>query len=414
MDTSASLSAGLRRTPARGWAVALLSRFQQSSVAAISFSFGLFLPFIRQDLALSTWEAGVLQGVWWVTSALLMLPASILFSRFRPVPLVLLSLLLSVPFLFLQGLASSFLVLFLARFFFVLGHVIATPARPLLLQQWVAPTQYALVQAVGLSLHSTLLALTISTSALLIAVLGSWRLAYFAQGGLFLLQTLVWLVAARERFAPVQGLQQALQGQQETPLRALWTYPQGWLIGVTLFALSATWTAVVTFLPTLLLEERGVSPTLSGPLLGFLYYALIPCSPLGGWLEKKVPNRKLLLWLPALCNVLFGVGITLTSSLWLLTLLLTGTGVIWIVSPVLEVLPFEFPGIRPREVAVIASLIRTLMGLGFAIGPMVTGFMAERTGSLQTGLLVLCLLTGVGVITGLLYPSQRRPVSAQR
>jgi cyanate permease len=407
MDTSASLSAGFTRTPARGWAVALLSRFQQSSVAALSFSFGLFLPFMRQDLALSAWEAGVLQGVWWVTSALLMLPSSLIFSRFRPVPLVLVSLLLSMPFLFLQGLANSFLALFLARFFFVLCHVIATPARPLLLQQWVAPGQYALVQAVGLSLHSTLLAVTISTSALLIAAVGSWRVAYFVQGGLFLLQTLAWLVASRERFAPVQGLQQALQGQQDTPLRALWTYPQGWLIGVTMFALSATWTAIVTFLPTLLLEERGVSLTLSGPLLGFLYYALIPCSPLGGWLAKQVSGRKLLLWIPALCNVLFGVGITLTSSLWLLIILLTGTGVIWIVSPVLEVLPFEFPGIRPREVAVIASLIRTLMGLGFAVGPMVTGFVAELTGSLQMGLLVLCLLTGVGVMTGLFYPSQQ-------
>jgi len=85
----------------------------------------------------------------------------------------------------------------------------------------------------------------------------------------------------------------------------------------------------------------------------------------------------------------------------------TVAAAIWIVSPVLEVLPFEFPGIRPREVAVIASLIRTLMGLGFAVGPMVTGWVAELTNSLQTGLLVLCLLTGIGVITGLLYPSQR-------
>jgi cyanate permease len=387
--------------------VALLSRFQQSSVAAISFSFGLFLPFMRQDLALSPWEAGLLQGVWWVTSALLMLPSSVILSRFPPVSLVLVSLLLSLPFLFLQGLANSFFILFMARFCFVLCHVIATPARPLLLQQWVAPSQYALVQAVGLSLHSALLAVTISTSALLITVVGSWRIAYMLQGGLFLLQTLAWLIVARERFAPVQGLQQALQEQHETPLRALWTYPQGWLIGVTLFALSATWTAIVTFLPTLLLEERRVSLTWSGPLLGFLYYALIPSSPVGGWLEKKVSNRKLLLWLPALCNVLFGVGITLTSAPWLLMVLLTGTGVIWIVSPVLEVLPFEFPGIRPREVAVIASLIRTLMGLGFAMGPMVTGLVAELTHSLQTGLLVLCLLTGIGVITGLLYPRQR-------
>ena len=88
-------------------------------------------------------------------------------------------------------------------------------------------------------------------------------------------------------------------------------------------------------------------------------------------------------------------------------MLLTGVGVVWIVSPVLEVLPFEFPGIRPREVAVATSLIRTCSGLGFAVGPMVIGLVAQRSGSLETGLFVLCALTGVGVIAGWLYPKSR-------
>ena len=71
----------------------------------------------------------------------------------------------------------------------------------------------------------------------------------------------------------------------------------------------------------------------------------------------------------------------------------------------MEVLPFEFPGIRPREVAVVTSLIRTCSGLGFAGGSMVVGLIAQISGSLETGLFVLCALTGVGVIAGLLYPN---------
>lgn len=388
----------------RGWAVALLSRLQLSSVAVVSFSFGIFLPFIRQDLELSAWQAGLLQGVWWMTSALLALPASAMFSRYRPIPLILVSLVLALPFLFLQGLANSFRVLLLARLLFVLCTLIATAARPLILQQWIAPGQYALVQSIGLSLHSTLLAVTISTSAWVIAVVGSWRLAYVVHGGFFLLQAILWVGIARERFAPISGLQDVLQEQRDTPLQALWTYPQGWLLGITMCGMAATWTAMVTFLPTLLLETRGISVTLSGPLLGFLYYALIPCSPLGGWLAKKVPNRRLLLWLPAFCNMLLGILIAFVSVPWLLMVGLTCLGVIWIVSPVVEVMPFEFPGIRPREVAVIATLVRTMMGLGFALGPMITGLVTQYTQSLQTGLLVLCLLTGLGVIAGLLYP----------
>ena len=86
-----------------------------------------------------------------------------------------------------------------------------------------------------------------------------------------------------------------------------------------------------------------------------------------------------------------------------------GPGVVWIVSPTIEVLPFEFPGIRPREVAVIASLVKTLSELGFALGPVITGVVTQYIGSLQTGCLTLCGLTSVGIIAGLLYPSSRLP-----
>src|SRR4029453_1023259 len=113
METSASLSAGITRTPMRGWAVALLSRLQMSSVMLTSFTFGIFLPAMSQDLRLSPFEVGVLQAVWWTTSALLSLPCSVWFSRLRPVPLISVSLLLGVPFLFVRGLAQNFLMLFL-------------------------------------------------------------------------------------------------------------------------------------------------------------------------------------------------------------------------------------------------------------------------------------------------------------
>ena len=73
----------MTRTPARGWAVALLSRLQVSSIMLTSFTLGVFLPFIRQDLQLSPLQAGLLQGVSWITAALMSLPSGVWFSRFR-------------------------------------------------------------------------------------------------------------------------------------------------------------------------------------------------------------------------------------------------------------------------------------------------------------------------------------------
>ncbi len=397
----------LTRTPPRSWAVLLLFRAQQSSAVLVSYTFGLFLPFIREDLDISPLEAGLLQGVWWAAWALLSLPFGAWLSRFRPVRLVLASLLLGLPFLFLQALSINFWMLLLGRMFFISAHVLNTPARALLLHQWVAPRHYAAVQALGLSQHSVILAIAISMSPLLIEGLGSWRVLYLIMGGLFALQIGAWFIVAKDHKAqlpPPPG--RALPA--ESPLRALRQYPQGWLVAAMMLCLSATWTGMVTFLPTLWVEERGVPLTLGGPLLGFLYYGLIPTGFVGGTLAARLPSRKLLLAAPALFNMIFALAITLSQQPALLMALITGLGLVWVATPAIEVLPFEFPDITSQQAAVVIGLIVTFMGIGFALGPVVAGVVAQLTGSIQTGLIVMSLLCGLGVLAGLAYPERRR------
>ncbi len=385
----------------------LLFRCHLSTAVLISYTFGVFLPFIREDLQLSPLQAGLLQGIWWVTPAVLSIPFGVWFSRFRPVPLVMVSLILQIPFLLLQGLAENFVTLLIARFLFVLVHVLTNPARTLLLQQWALPRQFALINAVGLSQHSIVLALAISTSALLITGFGSWRAVYFVLAAFLALQALVWWNTAREQHAPARGFQRELADQPGTPLRAILAYPQVWCLAVTMFSLAATWTSLVTFLPTLWLEERDIPLTLGGPLLAFLYYGLIPGSLLGGVIAERVRNPKILLGVPASLNLLLGLAITVSDSTPVLMVLITALGMVWIATPAMQVLPFQFASIRPREVAVITSLVITFSGLGFATGPVITGLVAQLTGSLQTGLVVLCLLTGVGVVAGVMYPTHK-------
>ncbi len=405
--TSASLSEGIDDTQPRGWATLLLHHLQISSLRLSSFVLGIFLPFISDDLGLTPLQAGLLQGVWWMTAAVAVLPFGIWLSRFRPVPMNLVSLLLVTPFLFAQGLAFSFLSLFFARFFAALFHMIGLAARPMLFQQWAARRQYTLINAVGLSQHSLLLAVAISTGAMLITALGSWRLAYFIQGAFLLAQMIVWLVVARESRAPSQELEQALDDAQRAPLAALRKYPQGWLVGLVMFSLSATWTAIVTFLPTMLVEDRNIPLTVGGPLLGFLYYGLIPGALFGSYVNRKATNRRLLLTVPATLNVLLALGIALAQDVVPLAALIAGMGLVWVAVPALEMLPFEFEDIAPREVAAISALVVTLSAIGFAVGPMIAGAVAQFTGSLQTGLIAMSLVSSIGIAAGLLYPARR-------
>ena len=382
----------------------MLSHLQLSSLRLSSFVLGVFLPFIAQDLALSPLQAGLLQGVWWVTAAVAVLPFGVWFSRFSPVAVTRLSMWIVAPLLLLQGLANGFLMLFVARFLAVLFHSLTIAVRPLLFHQWAARRQYALVNAVGLSQHSLLLAVAVSTGALLIVALGSWRSAYYLQAGFVALQAIVFMLVARESRAPVQGMSEALANQLTSPLVALRKYRQGWLVAIVMFSLASVWTGIVTFLPTLLLEDRGIEITLGGPLLGFLYYALIPGALAGGWVNRKFHNRRLLLGVPAVLNVLLALAIVLTTNILLLALAITLLGLMWVAVPAMEMLPFEFEGILPREVAAVSALVAMFAGLGFAAGPMIVGVIAEVSGSLLTGLVVMSAFSAVGVVAGLMYP----------
>ncbi len=405
--TSASLSEGIEDTQPRGWAALLLHHLQISSLRLSSFALGIFLPFITDDLGLTPLQAGLLQGIWWITAAVAVLPFGIWLSRFRPVPMNLVSLMLVTPFLFAQGLAFNFLSLFFARFFAALFHMIGLAARPMLFQQWASRRQYTLINAVGLSQHSLLLAAAISTGAMLITALGSWRVAYFIQGAFLLSQMITWMIVARESRAPTQEIAQALGNARRAPLSALRKYPQGWLVGVVMFSLSATWTAIVTFLPTLLIEDRSIPLSVGGPLLGFLYYGLIPGALAGAYVNRKATNRRMLLTVPATLNVALALGITLTHDTVPLAVMIAGMGLVWVAVPALEVLPFEFEDIAPREVAAISALIVTLSAIGFAVGPMIAGAVAQITGSLQTGLVAMSLASSVGIAAGLMYRVRR-------
>ena len=81
----------------------------------------------------------------------------------------------------------------------------------------------------------------------------------------------------------------------------------------------------------------------------------------------------MLLTVPALLNVLLALAIALTTDALPLALAITALGLVWIAVPAMEMLPFEFEGILPREVAAVSALVAMFAGLGFAAGPMIVG-----------------------------------------
>ena len=405
-------------TSLRGWTVLLLNRLHYSTVVLASFGFGLFLPFLQADLGLSYLQIGLLQAVAWGTSAVFLVPFSVLFARFNPNHRVLVGLALMTPFLFTQGLAGGFWTLLASRFLMVLTQAGMGPARPLLLRWWAAPRQYSTVTAVGLSLHSTFMAAALTFSPIIIVVLDSWRLAYFLQAGLMGGHLLVWAALIRKAPRSLEDSTDLTAGDEraevdESAGRAdgtsslvstLIRYPHAWLLGVVMLCLSASWTTVLTFLPIILETERGVAISAGSLLFGFLYYVLVPGGMLGSWIFNHITNRKVMVMLPALLNLVSTLGALLAGNEFLAAVALTGMGLAWVFVPAMEILPFEFKDIRTQEVSVIAGLVQTFGAVGFGGGPALAGALAEGTGSLVAGVLVVGALTGLAVVAAAALP----------
>lgn len=411
-------------TSVRAWSVLLVNRTHQSTVVLSSYGLGLFLPFVQADLDLSYLEIGILQGVWWGTPAVLLVPFSLLFARFNPNRRVLVALALMAPCLFSQGLAIGFWTLLASRFLTVLVHASMAPARPLLLRWWAAPRQYSTVSSLGLSMHSTFMAAALTFGPIIIVVLDSWRLAYFVQGALMAAHLLVWTALTWGAKEPAQGPEDAgapspppevpPQGEAGTPdtnarpplVRSLVAYPHAWLLGVVMLWLSASWTTILTFLPTILEQQRGIAITSGSVLFGFLYYVLIPGALAGSWIFNHITNRRLLVLLPAALNLVATVVAVLAGNVVIAALALTGLGIAWVFVPAMEILPFEFRNIRTREVSVLSGLVQTFGAVGFGAGPVIAGALAQVSGSLVTGVLAVGALTALAVVAAAALPGR--------
>ena len=128
-----------------------------------------------------------------------------------------------------------------------------------------------------------------------------------------------------------------------------------------------------------------------------------------------VNNRRYFLQSLGILMACTYIGMTLTSSVPLLLILSILNGLAWGFWPILHSVPFQLPGIRTREIAVALALITMMIAAGTALGPLVTGFLQETTGSLKTALVIIGVapisLTISGTLLSLMA-QQVRPVSS--
>jgi cyanate permease len=288
------------------------------------------------------------------------------------------------------------------------------PARALLIQQWFRQREVVLVNSISNALFGLVVGGGLAGAPFLLASLGNdWRTTLNISGGLFAVFTILWVALGRERVTAEYRSRES--SQDVNVLRGALRYRDLWVSGFGFIGATTAWYAFLSFFPTLMLDTYQVSLRWSGSVLALGIF-VGGISGLGlGYLVMAKGNEKRILQALGILMPCTLVGMTLTGSIPILVFLSILNGVALGFWPVLYSVPFQLPGIRPREVAVALAFTMMMSSVGTALGPLLTGLLQETLGDLQLSLSIISfaplLLFGAGVLLRLGTEPRHQPVA---
>ena len=377
------------KLPAYRWVVIGVWLVAGTTAFMVMSTIGILLPAISMPdgLGLSPGQQGLLGSSAFWGGLVLGIPLSWWASRFPPKGLTTLTLIGAILCLILQGWAPGFFILLAGRLMFGLAILARDAARALLIYQWIPQREIILVNSISNGLYGLIVGGgLIGTPFILSAVGNSWRAVFYIFAGLFGVLTVAWMLLGKER-VPHREVSKVGPWATGVPLRAL-TYRDLWLAGFGFMGSTLALAAFLSFLPTLLLDTYEISLEWSGAILSVTTFIGGVAGMGIGYLATVTNWRNPML--QALGVVMAGsfVGMALTGSIPILIFLSFLNGIAWGFWPILGSVPFQLPGIKPREMAVGLAFMTSGTAMGVVLGPIIAGFLQEVT-DLKTTLLIV-------------------------
>jgi MFS family permease len=349
---------------------------------------GILLPAIRSDLDLSPAQQGILVSAAFWANLTLAIPVSWWTSRYRPKTLTTVTLGLGVLCLLLQSWAPVFALLIVGRVGFGFAVIAREPARALLIRQWFFQREIVLVNSIGNALYGIVVGGGLAVTPLIMSALeDDWRAVLRIFAAFLFLLTILWVILGRERVTPEYQTEDV--PREVGLIRSALSYRDLWVGGFGFMGATLAMSAFLSFVPTLMLDTHDISLQLSGTALALGTFAG-GASGLGvGYAVMKLGNGKLFLRILGMVMAGTYVGMALTGSVPVLLSLAFLNGLAWGFWPILHTVPFQLPGIRPREVAVALSFTMMMISGGTVLGPLIAGFLQEALGDLRLTLVIL-------------------------
>lgn len=409
---------GVLRDPTRvpGYRWYLLSGVMVCSwgITWYTYSLGVLLPFLRDDLGLSHSQEGLLGSSFFLASFLLTIPLTNWFSKIPPVRLNAAILVLTTCLFFVAAYAPNYYAQFGIRFLVAALFVANNPVRTTITHLWFRPKEYAAANGVANSSFGIIEPLAFWASAPLAQAIGGWQPTYYFIGVVAIVLTAIWILFARERRVPLhESPSSKHDAGGASPLNVL-RRGEVWAAGMVSVGAAVTWSSFVTFWPTVAQEDFGLSKSTSGFIWGFSALGILPGSLLAPVLLARVGKRKpLIMGATAYVFVIYP-PMLLTANVPLLLMFSILQGLSWMFFPLLMTVPFQLRRVNAREIAVATAFIMVLNRGALALGSAVAGSLGEIVG-LRQALIYLCaapIISFIGaILLGEIRPEHPPPLA---
>ena len=221
---------------------------------------------------------------------------------------------------------------------------------------------------------------------------GSWRPVFYAFAALSLVWGIVFYVFARD--AATTAKPKTLSEN----LSVLRRSPTAWILSLFYFVTFGGFVAFSIYLPTLLRDMYGLTPTDAGArTAGFVLLATL-MRPVGGWLADRWGGARVLVF------VFIGVAVlgALMGCPWISTFTVGALGAAAALGlgngAVFKLVPQYFP----KETGTVTGLVGAFGGLGGFFPPLVLGVIRDATGVYWPGFILLSVFALVCLLVNYL------------
>ncbi|MFH8785761.1 CynX/NimT family MFS transporter [Streptomyces roseoverticillatus] len=360
-------------------------------------SLGSLLKEVRADLGMSGAVAGLLTSVPAFCFAVFGLAAPRLARRFGPAAVVCAGMAAIAAGLALRPYAGGVPGFLALSVLALAGIAVSNVLMPLAVRRWFPDRVGPMTGLYSMAIAAGAAGAAAATVPLADAMGDSWRLGLGSWGLLAAAAGLLWLVAARR--GRTDGAAAPAAAAQDAPRTSITRSPTAWALGI-FFGIQATGAYIVMGWMPAIFRDAGVPASTAGVLSAVTMLTGVPLAFVLPRLAARLPHQGVLVVVLACFGLAGYAGLWLApaAGAWLWAVLLG-------VSNSAFTLALTLIGMRARTGGGVVRLSAFAQSTGYLIsipGPLLVGWLNERTGGWDVPLALMAALMVPQVVAGVL------------